>query len=115
MFAKPAMKIFEAPKSDKKTGQENEYTVDHLQQTDTAWHTLSADEIAKELHADVARGLAGTDAAERLARHGPNVLAEAKQRSALTILVHQFRSLIVGLLGAAGGIALALGDVIEAA
>ncbi len=82
--------------------------------TGTAWHALSADEIAKELHSDVARGLAGTDAAERLARHGPNALAQAKQRSALTILVHQFRSLIVGLLVATGGIALALGDVIEA-
>jgi len=82
--------------------------------TDTAWHARSADETATELRTDVGRGLGGADAAERLARHGPNALAQAKQRSALTIVLHQFRSLIVGLLFAASGVALALGDVIEA-
>ena len=82
--------------------------------THTAWHARSADETARELHLDVARGLGSADAAERLAQHGPNALAEAKQRSALTIIAHQFRSLIVGLLVAACGVALALGDVIEA-
>lgn len=81
---------------------------------DTAWHARSADETATELRTDVGRGLVGADAAERLARHGPNAIAQAKQRSALTIVLHQFRSLIVGLLVAAGGVALALGDVIEA-
>jgi len=82
--------------------------------TDTAWHARSADETATELCTDVGRGLGGADAAERLARHGPNALAQAKQRSALTIVLHQFRSLIVGLLVAASGVALALGDVVEA-
>ena len=85
-----------------------------LLMTHPAWHARSADETATELHSDTARGLGSADAAERLTRHGRNALAEAKQRSALTILVHQFRSLIVGLLIAASGVALALGDVIEA-
>lgn len=81
----------------------------------TAWHACSADEAAKELRADLARGLGRRDAAERIVRYGPNVLSKAQRRSVLTIFVHQFRSLIVGLLIAAGGVAFALGDVIEAA
>jgi Ca2+-transporting ATPase len=81
---------------------------------DTAWHTHSADETANGLHSDVARGLDSKEAAERLIRYGPNDLGATKQRSALTIVVHQFQSLIVGLLVAAGGVALALGEFIEA-
>ena len=82
--------------------------------THTAWHARSIDETVNALHSNIARGLGSGEAAERLARHGPNALAATKQRSALTILVHQFRSLIVGLLVAAGGVALALGERIEA-
>ncbi len=82
--------------------------------TDTAWHARSADETASDLRSDVARGLGSGDAAERLTRHGPNALGATKPRASFTILVHQFRSLIVGLLLAAGGVALALGEVIEA-
>ncbi len=78
------------------------------------WHTGSTDETANELHTDVTRGLSSENAAERLTRHGPNTLGKTKQRSTLTLLVHQFRSLIVGLLVAAGGVALALGEVVEA-
>ena len=86
-----------------------------LRMTDPSWHSRSARETVEALRSDIARGLGGGDAAERLARDGRNVLGETKQRSALAILVHQFRSLIVGLLFAAGGVALMLGDVIEAA
>ena len=79
-----------------------------------AWHTLSASETARRLRSDTARGLSHAEAAERLARDGPNEIAQARQRSAFSILAHQFRSLIVMLLVAAGGLALALGDPIEA-
>lgn len=80
----------------------------------TAWHAQTADAAARELQSDAGRGLGGAEAAARLARHGPNALAETRQRSLLMLVVHQFRSLIVGLLFAAGGVALALGEVIEA-
>jgi Ca2+-transporting ATPase len=52
--------------------------------------------------------------ARRYAEHGPNALAKIKGRSSLSIFVHQFRSLIVGLLVAAGGVALVLGEHVEA-
>ena len=81
----------------------------------TAWHTRSIEETAEEFRTNVARGLENADAAERLTQYGKNVLAAAKQRSALTILAHQFKSLIVGLLVGAGGVALAMGEGVEAA
>ncbi len=83
--------------------------------TETAWHARSPEETAEILQADATRGLKSVDAGERFARHGPNVLSEKKQRSSFSILVHQFRSLIVALLVFAGGVAIALGDVYEAA
>jgi Ca2+-transporting ATPase len=80
-----------------------------------AWHARSADESASELHTDLARGLASPEVAERLTRHGPNTLPAGKQRSALAILAHQFKSLIVGLLVGASVLALVMGDHLEAA
>jgi Ca2+-transporting ATPase len=85
-----------------------------IPETPVAWHSRSAEETANELHSSPARGLASTEAAARLARHGKNELVAAKQRSALTILAHQFKSLIVVLLVGAGVVALALGEVVEA-
>jgi magnesium-transporting ATPase (P-type) len=79
-----------------------------------AWHARSVDETTRELKSDLALGLDDGDAAERLVRYGPNALAPARRRSALAMFARQFRSLIVGLLIAAGGVALALGDTIEA-
>ncbi len=75
---------------------------------------LSAEDTAEKLQTDVKLGLGAADAAARLTRDGPNSLTEAKQRSAFTIIVHQFRSFIVLLLVAVAGIALVLGERIEA-
>ena len=80
---------------------------------DRAWYAFSVEKTAKELNSQIARGLTDQDAAERLGRHGPNILVAAKQRSALEIIIYQFRSLIVGLLLAAAGVAFALGEVAE--
>jgi Ca2+-transporting ATPase len=80
-----------------------------------AWHARSADESARELHTDLARGLDSPEVTDRLALHGPNTLPTGKQRSALAILAHQFKSLIVGLLVGASVLALVMGDHLEAA
>ncbi len=66
-----------------------------------AWHMLSEEEVAQTLRADPTGGLANSEAARRSRQYGPNVLAESKGRSALAILVDQFKSLIVVLLVAA--------------
>jgi P-type Ca2+ transporter type 2C len=80
----------------------------------TMWHARSIDQTVTQLHSDSSRGLAGSEVTVRQARYGRNALRETKQRSALAILLHQFRSLIVALLITAGVVALSLGEIIEA-
>lgn len=63
---------------------------------------------------DIETGLTRVEAARRLSQYGPNTLVAAHQRSALVILLAQFRSLIVALLVAATSIAFAMGESIEA-
>ena len=79
-----------------------------------AWHVLSFEAVKDRLKTDVSRGLTQSEATRRLAQHGPNTLAQARERSALAIFLAQFRSLIVALLVAATVIAFALGENIEA-
>ncbi|GAA3868362.1 cation-transporting P-type ATPase [Celeribacter arenosi] len=78
-------------------------------------HGLSAEEVAELLSVSVNDGLSEAEALRRLASHGPNRLRRQKPKSALSILLHQFRSVIVWLLAAAAIISLMLGDNAEAA
>ena len=79
-----------------------------------AWHTLSFEQTAEHLRTNLAQGLSAAEAALRLSQQGANAITAVKQRSRVSIFVHQFRSLIVLLLLAAAGVAFALGDNIEA-
>ncbi len=80
----------------------------------TVWHALSVEQTATELRTDGIHGLADSEVAVRRNRYGRNTVATTKQRSVLSILVHQFRSLIVALLITAGVVSLALGEIVEA-
>ena len=77
------------------------------------WHTLSLEATVDRLKSDDARGLTQTEAAERLSRFGPNSIAQAQERSAVSILIAQFKSLIVGLLVVATVIAFAMNEPLE--
>ena len=70
--------------------------------TPQPWHTRSTIETASDLQTDITHGLGSVEAAERLARHGPNTLAAASHASTLTILLHQFQSLMVRLIAFGG-------------
>jgi len=78
------------------------------------WHALPPEEVLRRLEAG-AGGLSAAQAAERLARHGPNALPERRRRSPLLFFLTQFRSPLVYLLLAAAAIALALGERGDAA
>jgi Ca2+-transporting ATPase len=78
------------------------------------WHKLPLPEVFELHKTDAKKGLTSDEAAQRLAKHGPNVLAQALQRSTMSILIAQFRSLIVALLVIAMVIAFAMGDSLEA-
>ncbi|WP_281313698.1 HAD-IC family P-type ATPase [Polyangium sp. y55x31] len=61
------------------------------------------------------RGLLSTDAAERLATHGPNVLPKATRESALRLLLRQIESPLIYVLIASAALAFALGKITDGA
>ncbi|KAG8407406.1 hypothetical protein J3458_020884 [Metarhizium acridum] len=52
-------------------------------------HSLSVDDVLKELRASPSQGLAGAEAAERLAEYGPNQLKEKKGVQPVAIFIEQ--------------------------
>ena len=77
------------------------------------WSHPSRD-VLQELHTQAQTGLSKKEAAERLQRFGPNTLRSHAQRSAWSIWIDQFRSLIVVLLLVAALAAWAFGETLEA-
>ncbi len=78
------------------------------------WHTLDSDEVARLLDTSASTGLTAVHATARLAKYGANELTSAPKRSALRIVAHQFRSILVLLLAVACALAFAFGDTVEA-
>jgi Ca2+-transporting ATPase len=61
-----------------------------------------------------AGGLTAPDAAQRLARDGPNALHEGRARGPALMFLAQFADFMIGVLLAAAGVAFLIGDGIEA-
>lgn len=78
-----------------------------------AWHSQSAEEALARL-GSAATGLSSEEAARRLATNGPNELKEGERISPLQIFIGQFKSVIIGVLIAAGMISGVLGEVVDA-
>jgi P-type Ca2+ transporter type 2C len=85
------------------------------QPTGRAWHLLDTSQIINILETDGKRGLTPAVASERLARYGSNSLEDAPVRSGLEILLEQFASLPVALLGVAAGLSVVTGGLADAA
>ena len=67
-----------------------------------AWHTLPAAEAGERLGADLERGLAAGEAADRLDRHGRNEIARRARRSPLAMVAAQLQDfMVLVLIGAA--------------
>jgi len=73
------------------------------------YHCLDAAQALVELETHTS-GLTAAEASERLSRHGPNEIESAAHRTALSILLSQFRSAMAALLGAGAVASVALGD-----
>jgi len=80
----------------------------------TRWHAQSVEQACAELQADPVRGLSSEEAARRLARHGPNRLAEKPKRPAWLKFIDQFRNVLTGVLIGAAGLAGAIGELKDA-
>jgi magnesium-transporting ATPase (P-type) len=77
-------------------------------------HALAATEVLARLDSSP-RGLAAEQAAERLAKHGPNTLPQAKPRHPLMRFAAQFNSALIYFLLAAAASAGVLGHGVDAA
>src|SRR5690606_38194467 len=78
------------------------------------WHALPADAVLRALETD-ANGLGEAEAAERRQRFGDNALPEPRRASLPEVYIKQFRSPLIYLLLAAAAVAVALGDLADAA
>ena len=76
-------------------------------------HARSSGKLAQLLAVLPETGLSQAEAMQRLGSYGPNRLRRQKPRSAMAMLFHQFRSVIVWLLAAAAIISLIMGDIAE--
>jgi Ca2+-transporting ATPase len=77
------------------------------------WHFLSPLDVEKILNTDSENGLRTPEIEIRLAQYGSNTLTSTSRRSVLSILIAQFKSLIVVLLITAAGLAFLLHETIE--
>ncbi len=80
----------------------------------TAWHQLDANAALSAIAADATHGLDEAEVARRRARHGRNVLPEPASRSLLSVFARQLKSPLIYLLLVAAGVAVALGERIDA-
>ena len=76
-------------------------------------HGLPVHEVLLLLSADPDRGLSSDEAADRLARYGPNVLPAATGGGLLLRVLRQFHDPLIYVLIAAGAITLALGEYVD--
>ncbi len=78
------------------------------------WHLMEIDAVLDVLNTSKTSGLSSESAAENLNKYGANVLSEAESRSDLSIIIDQFKSLPVALLGVAAGVSAFTGGLIDA-
>jgi Ca2+-transporting ATPase len=83
-------------------------------QPEELWHLREPDEVLATLKTSRTKGLSLEAVEKKLQKYGPNVLPEAERRSGWEIFSEQFKSLPVALLGAAAGISVLTGGVLDA-
>lgn len=78
------------------------------------FYKLPFDEVAKNLKTDLKAGLTFQEAQNRLIQYGPNKLKEVKGKNALSILLDQFKDLLIIILILASLVSLLLGETVDA-
>jgi Ca2+-transporting ATPase len=77
------------------------------------WHTLPVEEVFSKLQSQAA-GIAAEEAAQRLREHGPNELQAADHVPAWTLLLNQFKNILIVILLLATILSAFLGHGVEA-
>ena len=94
--------------------RENQTAAKVAQAPGDAWYLLTPEEALNRLGSS-ASGLEPAQAASQLSRYGYNELATGAERTWLTVLASQFRSVLMLILLVAAGLSAFLGDLVEAA
>ena len=81
--------------------------------SNTPWTSRTAADVLATFESTI-EGLSSEEAASRLAAHGPNELREGKRVSVASVLISQFKGLIIWILVAAGILSGLLGEVVDA-
>ena len=82
-------------------------------QVQRPWHTMSVAEVAQILDTSPGQGLDPAVARRRLNEAGANVLPEIRRRSTFGMLIAQFSSLPVALLGVSAILSIATGGIAD--
>lgn len=82
-------------------------------ESDPSPWSLDHEKVLQSLRVDASDGLSDGEAGLRRERYGPNILAEFRATSWLTILLRQLGSFVVYLLVAGAALSFALGDHLE--
>lgn len=85
-----------------------------VEQPEKAWYRLKADKALQFWQCSRTEGLPAALAAKNLSTYGPNALPDPPSRSRLSMLIGQFTSLPVMLLGVASVVSIATGGVADA-
>ncbi|BAZ30318.1 ATPase, E1-E2 type [Cylindrospermum sp. NIES-4074] len=107
-------RLTQLPKLAKTANNKNLPVINAQTQSIENWHLIAADKVLDIFHTSKTAGLSSADATINLHKYGPNILSEVATRSHLGILVDQFKSLPVALLGVAAGISIFTGGLIDA-
>ncbi|MDZ7808018.1 MAG: cation-transporting P-type ATPase [Gracilimonas sp.] len=75
--------------------------------------SIEAEDVLKRFEVDQDLGLNEETVKERREQYGTNKLRQHKKRSNWSVLVSQFKSIIIGLLAAAAAIAFIYGEWVE--
>src|SRR5690348_16323164 len=78
-----------------------------------AFYQMTCDEVLEQLGAGK-EGLSNAEVVRRLSAYGPNLIPEAKQRSRWSILLAQFRDLMIIILLIAAGVSFFVGESTDA-
>ncbi|MEM1800221.1 MAG: HAD-IC family P-type ATPase, partial [Desulfurococcaceae archaeon] len=77
------------------------------------WHSMSIEEVVKELGTDIKHGLSDEEVNERLKKYGPNEII-VKEKSPLLMFLRQFTNFLIIVLIVAIIISAIIGETIDA-
>jgi len=81
--------------------------------SEVPWHRLTTEQLLQQLEVDFNQGLSAQQARQRLLQHGPNCLAESRQRPLWRLFLEQFQDFMILVLLAAALISGFIGDAVD--